>query len=221
MNQDKRATSRDNPRYIAMLVVLSLTAILSILVRHGKATPPRQPLDNFPYQVGAWRGMSLGKFPEEVMRVLQASDYLNRNYSLPDGNTVNLYIGYYEQQRAGESMHSPKNCLPGDGWEVLESRQVPLEIPALHKTIEVNHYVVEREQQKEFVLYWYDTHGRAFASEYEGKAILVWEGLKTGRTDGSLIRVMFHYTNSEQDAAKMAHTFASQVYPLLKDYLPE
>jgi EpsI family protein len=192
------------------------------MVRQGRAVPLRRSLAEFPFQVGNWKGIDLGRFPEEVLKVLQASDYLNRDYQdKSTGAYVNFYIGYYEQQRAGESMHSPKNCLPGSGWEVLESTRVPLEIPASHRTIEVNHYVVQNETSKSFVLYWYDTHGRAFASEYEGKGILVWEALKTGRTDGSLIRVLVPYNGTTQKAEAVASGFARQVYPLLKDYLPE
>ena len=214
---------RDNPRYIAMLILLTVAAIFSVLVRQGKAVPLRRSLAQFPYEIGDWKGIDLGRFPDEVLKVLQASDYLNRDYQDgKNGPRLNFYIGYYEQQRAGESMHSPKNCLPGNGWEVLESVQVPLDIPQLHKTIQVNHYVVQSETSKMFVLYWYDTHGRAFASEYQGKAILVWEALKTGRTDGSLIRVLVPFSSSSQrPAEEMATHFARQVYPMLKDYLPE
>jgi EpsI family protein len=214
--------TRGSPRYVAMLVLLSVAAIFSVLVRQGKAVPLRRSLAEFPYQVGNWKGLDRGRFPEEVLKVLQASDYLNRDYQDKNGTWLNFYIGYYEQQRAGESMHSPKNCLPGSGWEVLESTQVPMEIPQLHKTIQVNHYVVQNETSKSFVLYWYDTHGRAFASEYQGKAILVWEALKTGRTDGSLIRVLVPYNGSSQrPAEELATAFARQVYPQLRDYLPE
>ena len=213
--------TRGTPRYWTMLILLSVAAIFSVMVRHGRAVPLRRSLEQFPLQVGAWKGINRGRFPEEVLRVLQASDYLNRDYQEMNGGYVNFYIGYYEQQRAGESMHSPKNCLPGNGWEVLDSVQVPLEIPQSHKTIEVNHYLVQNETSKTFVLYWYDTHGRAFASEYKGKAILVWEALKTGRTDGSLIRIMVPYGGSAQKAEETANSFARQVYPMLKDYLPE
>jgi len=212
---------RDNPRYITMLILLSAAAVLSVMVRQGRAVPLRRSLDQFPFQVGTWKGIDEGRFPEEVLKVLKASDYLNRDYQDKTGANVNFYIGYYEQQRAGESMHSPKNCLPGAGWEVLESTTAPLEIPQLHKTIEVNHYVVQNETSKSFVLYWYDTHGRAFASEYKGKAILVWEALKTGRTDGSLIRVLVPSNGPTQKAEEVANGFARQIYPLLKDYLPE
>ena len=215
--------NRDNPRYILMLVLLSVAAIFSVLVRQGKAVPLRRSLAQFPYEIGTWKGLDLGRFPDEVLKVLQASDYLNRDYQDgKNGPPLNFYIGYYEQQRAGESMHSPKNCLPSNGFEVLESVQVPMEIPQLHKTIQVNHYVVQSETAKMFVLYWYDTHGRAFASEYQGKAILVWEALKTGRTDGSLIRVLVPYSGtSPRPAEEIATSFARQVYPMLKDYLPE
>ncbi len=208
-------------RYVFMLVLLSVAALFSIAVRRGRVVPLRRGLDQFPSQIGAWKGQDLGRFPEEIMKVLLASDYLSRDYKLPEGAGVNLYIGYYQQQRAGESMHSPKNCLPGSGWEVLDSRRVMMDIPKLHKQIEVNHYVVENDASKQFVIYWYDTHGRAFASEYEGKAILVWEALKTGRTDGALIRVLIPFSRDSSHAEKTATAFAVEMYPYLKDYLPE
>ena len=212
---------RANSHYVSMLVLLTAAALLSLAVRHGRVVPLRRGLDQFPLTIGQWKGHDLGKFPDEIMKVLQATDYLSRDYRLPSGEQVNLYIGYYAQQRAGESMHSPKNCLPGGGWEVLDSRRVMMDIPAAHKSIEVNHYVVENENAKQFVLYWYDTHGRAFASEYEGKAILVWEALKTGRTDGALIRVLIPFGNNQAAVEKTAHSFAVEMYPLLKEYLPE
>ena len=213
--------NRTHPRYVVMLVLLTATAVLSVMVRYGKAVPLRQSLDQFPLRVGSWYGTDLGRFPEEVMKVLRATDYLNREYTGLDGTRLNFYIGYYEQQRAGESMHSPKNCLPGAGWEVLESKRQTIAIPKAGKSIEVNFYTVQNESSKLLAVYWYDTHGRSFASEYQGKAILVWEAIQTGRTDGALIRIMLPSTRSESRARESAVSFAQEIYPLLKDYLPE
>lgn len=206
--------------YIVMLALLAGAATLSVMTSHGRVVPLRQSLEAFPMQIGDWTGQSLGEFPKGVLEILNVNDYLNRRYTRR-GDSVTLYVGYYQQQHAGEGIHSPKNCLPGGGWEVLESRRGPLEIPAVHKTIEVNHYIVENEQSKQLVLYWYDTHGRAFASEYVGKAILVWEALKTGRTDGALIRIMVPYTGSSAQPEALVNDFARSIYPLLKNYLPE
>ena len=124
-------------RYGFMLALLTGAALLSVLVRHGQAVPLRKGLGEFPLALGPWNGRELPPFSERVLNILKASDYLNRIY-VRDGDAVSFYIGYYEVQRAGESMHSPKNCLPGSGWEILESRRVPLELPALRKSIEVN-----------------------------------------------------------------------------------
>ena len=29
------------------------------------------------------------------------------------------FVSYYERQTQGKTIHSPRNCLPGAGWEVL------------------------------------------------------------------------------------------------------
>ncbi len=206
--------------YVFMLTLLTAAAALSLSANRGRAVPPRQSFDDFPQRIGDWTGESLGRFPESVMEILNVNDYVNRKYSYRDG-AVELYIGYYRQQRAGEGIHSPRNCLPGGGWEVLDSRQGLLEIPGAGKTIQVNHYVVQNEQSKQMVLYWYDAHGRSFSSEYEGKVLLVWDAIRTGRTDGALIRLMTPFTGPSAPAEARVDEFARTLYPLLKNYLPE
>src|SRR5262249_54096000 len=54
-----------------------------------------------------------------TMAQLKASSYLSRTY-VKRGMRADLFIAYYAQQRAGESMHSPKHCLPGAGWEIWD-----------------------------------------------------------------------------------------------------
>jgi len=215
--------NRGDGRFYSVLGLLAVAATISVAIRYGKAVPLKQDLRQFPLNVGNWRGAQAPDLPESVQQVLKATAYLSR-YFARDGDQAqaSLFVGYYGEQRAGESMHSPKNCLPGGGWEIMDSRRVPLEIPALKKTIEVNYYWLQHDQAKQFVLYWYDTHGRAFASEYEGKLILVWEALRTGKTDGALIRVVVPYSGPNSIGAEAAATdLARQVYPLLREYLPD
>lgn len=52
-----------------------------------------------------------------VLGQLKPTEYLSRTYQ-GHGFTLDLFIAYYASQRAGESMHSPKHCLPGAGWEI-------------------------------------------------------------------------------------------------------
>lgn len=210
-----------NARFYSVLGVLVVAAAFSVAIRYGQAVPLRKDLKEFPLNVGDWRGAPGADLSESVQQVLKATAYVSRVYGRERAR-ASLFVGYYDQQRAGESMHSPKNCLPGGGWEIMDSRRVPLEIPALNRTIEVNHYWIQDDQAKQFVLYWYDTHGRAFANEYQGKLILVWEALRTGKTDGALIRVVVPYRGpSSKEAEAAATDLAQKVYPLLREYLPD
>jgi len=213
--------NRGDARYYSVLALLAVAAMISVAIRYGKAVPLKKDLREFPLQVGTWRGVDGGDLPESVQQVLKATAYVSRYYGR-DAERASLFVGYYGEQRAGESMHSPKNCLPGGGWEVMDSRRVPMAIPAMNKTIEVNYYWLQKDQAKQLVLYWYDTHGRAFANEYEGKLILVWEALRTGKTDGALIRVVVPYVGASSAGAEATATdLARQAYPLLREYLPD
>ena len=50
-------------------------------------------------------------------RVAGMDEYVNRVYSKDSTQVFSLYVGYYTYQTQGKSIHSPRNCLPGAGWE--------------------------------------------------------------------------------------------------------
>lgn len=206
-------------RYLAMAATLAFAAVLSVMVQQGRATPLPLPLETFPSTIGDWQGESLGPFSDDVLRLLQVSNYMNRLYRRRE-DQVSLYIGYYDRQKAGVSFHSPKNCLPGSGWEVLESRRALLEMPGA-RSLPVNHYIVQKGSERMYVLYWYEIQGRAVANEYEGKALLVWDALRTGRSDGAMIRLMIPITTGTASPAGTLQEFAQATYPFLKKHLPQ
>jgi EpsI family protein len=204
--------------YGAMLALLVAGAILSVATNHVNGVPPRKDFALFPETIGGWHSKALPDFDERTQQLLGVTDYVNRVFR-KDGKEVFLYVGYYRSQRAGETIHSPKNCLPGNGYEVLYSQQASLEIPGARRTIPVNRYVLQKDQEQLLVLYWYETHGRVFAQEYLGKAILVWEAVKTGRTDGALVRIMAAGPTTQAETA--ASEFAKEAFPVLRTYLAD
>lgn len=84
-------------------------------------------------------------------------------------------------------MHSPKNCLPGNGWQVWEAGEVTVNVD--RKPTRINKYVVQKGSERMLVLYWYQTPHRVIASEYLGKVCLVWDSIARGHTAGSLVRL--------------------------------
>src|SRR5262249_5895980 len=100
---------------------------------------------------------------------------------------ADLFVAFYAQQRAGESMHSPKHCLPGAGWEIWN--YASMDIPVNGQIYKINKYSISREGVRSVVLYWYQSKGRIIASEYMGKVLLARDALMQDSTAASIVRV--------------------------------
>ncbi|HWG36436.1 MAG TPA: EpsI family protein [Terriglobales bacterium] len=203
-----------------MALVLVATFAIRARLRGSPIVPLRQPLDRFPAEVGVWHLHSQGSLTADVLDVLKADDYMVRDYATAGGDQAQLFVAYYRSQRAGESMHSPKNCLPGAGWEPILSDEIPL-ASAPPGTM-INRYVVENEGNRDLVLYWYQAQGRIIASEYWGKFYLVWDSMRDGRRDGAIVRVLAPMQTGEsiEQATTIAMSLANPSLPLLGRFLP-
>ena len=94
------------------------------LSRRVEIIPATKPLSAFPTifptvfptTTGEWRMSHEGAIEQDEKDVLRADDYLTREYRAPAGKSASLFLAYFRSQRAGQTPHSPKNCLPGSGW---------------------------------------------------------------------------------------------------------
>ena len=188
-------------------------------VGQAEPVPIRKPLEVFPYQLGPWRGENI-ELEERIIEAAGVDDHLSRIYATEEGWLAGLYIGYYGSQRKGDLIHSPKNCLPGAGWEPIRSGR--LSLTGLGGTpVTVNEYIIEKGLKRQLVLYWYHSRGRVVASEYMGKVFLVTDAITRNRTDGSLIRVVVPLRGEEEEARARAVEFAQAFFPFLNEFIPD
>jgi EpsI family protein len=134
---------------------------------------------------------------------------------------MELFVAYFPTQRTGSTIHSPKNCLPGSGWVPVESVQVPLRRPD-GTVVSVNRYVIQKGNNRQLVMYWYQAHERVVASEYWAKAYMVADAIRLNRTDGALVRVITPMMGSEGSSEAQARTgeFLQQLLPRLPEFIP-
>ena len=165
------------------------------------------PLASINPEIEGWRAIGDRDVPAPTLRALKATSYLSRRYA-KDGKNLDLFVAFYAQQRAGESMHSPKHCLPGAGWEIW--RLGSATVPAGGRRFEVNKYSIQNAGNRQVMFYWYQSKDRIIASEYLGKVLLARDTILTGRTAGSIVRIMLPDTPS---AADEGVAIASQVIP--------
>ena len=208
--------------FIAAAAIASVASLSAFTLppRAAEATPPHTSLVEFPNQIGEWRGQ---REPlERVYRdTLQLDDYLLSDYRSTSGPPVNIYVAFYESQRQGHSVHSPRSCLPGGGWVIRSFEQRTL--TADGRALPVNRALIELGNQRQVVYYWFQQRGRAVTNEYAVKWYIFWDALTRNRTDGALVRLVapvgpgMDVARADEQLTK----FASVVLPRLGTYIPD
>ncbi|MCB1631797.1 MAG: EpsI family protein, partial [Pseudomonadales bacterium] len=209
----------------ACLVLVTLFLPLS----WGLGARDEQPLAregfvHFPLIQGDWVGREVSIDPE-VLASLRLTDHFIADYRAPGvAEPVNFYVAFYGSQRKGASVHSPKSCIPGGGWEIQAFGQVSLPGVALAGgPLRVNRVLIQMGEQRQLVYYWFQQRGRSLTNEYLVKWYIFTDALFMNRTDGALVRV----TTPVPDGGDIAgadqrlERFVDEVYPLLQRYVPD
>jgi EpsI family protein len=154
--------------------------------------------------LAGFKGTS-GRLSDEEVKAVAVTNYLYRTYEPVVANSApafTVYIGYYDRQLQGRTIHSPKNCLPGAGWTTLSARTVPIALAS--GTVLVNEYVIQKENEQALVYYWYQGRGRVEANEYMVKWNLLRDAALQHRSEEALVRVMIPLKAGDSQAAASA-----------------
>jgi EpsI family protein len=215
-------TTTTSLRFVTAAVLMLATAIVLQARSRGEYVPSPPSLSSLPSQVDGWTSTD-ETLDQQTLDILGPGDFLVRDYenaSQPQP-WINLYLAYFPSQKAGDTIHSPNHCLPGAGWVPTSREIVNLKRPD-GSSFPVNRYVVSKTGERQLVLYWFQAHGRAVASEYWAKYYLVADSVRMNRSDGGLVRLMTPMLNGESaDAAearlmKLGYKFL----PLIDNYIP-
>jgi EpsI family protein len=206
---------------VSAILLLGLTAAFHT-VSHGEKIPMHRALASFPRTIGARQGQDVRIDPRFV-DTLKADDMLTRAYNGADLPTIWFYVAYFQSQRQGQTIHSPKNCLPGSGWTPVSNSRETIELND-GTAVNLNRFIVQNGLDRQLVLYWYESHGRTVASEYKARMDMVVDAIKLNRTDGALVRVSLPMEDNDPSGAvaeKTAREFVGQIHPMLKEYIPQ
>jgi EpsI family protein len=191
-------------RLVTVFLVIQ-TALLYSSIR-PEFIPASRSLSQVPRTLGSWTMVQEGIVDKETMDVLRAD--------------ASLFVAGFRTQRNGKSPHSPKNCMPGSGWTQLSSDDYTIDV-GLEAPIVVNRYVIVHGQEREMVLYWYQSRDRVVADEFKAKFWVVADAMRLNRTDTALVRVIVRIDNSDEAAAtRTGAEFVKAFFTTLRGYLP-
>jgi EpsI family protein len=211
-----------NLRFWTVVALLAGTALLLHSRANADRNPPSEPLSQLPGTIDGMTSIDQ-QLDQETLDVLGPGDFLSRIYSRgPNTVPVSLFIGYFPTQRTGVTIHSPKHCLPGAGW-VFESSQYLDLTDISGKPHRVGEYIIANGDARQFVIYWYQAHGRSVADEYMAKVYMAADAIRMNRTDGALVRVITPIVPGEglSPAKERGETFARQLAPMLPRFIPD
>jgi exosortase D (VPLPA-CTERM-specific) len=221
--KDDQGQLQPSPVNFGVAILLLLATAIWLQVRsHAEVLPPREPLSSMPQNLGGWVGQDYS-LDQQTLDILGPGEFLTRDYSNPGNGqtTAEIFIAYYASQRVAETPHSPDHCLFGAGF-VPSQRQI-VQLPGPNGSLfPANRYVVSRGGDRALVLYWFQAHGRAVASQYVSKYYLISDSLRMNRSDGALVRLIIPMYPKESPEAAQARlwNFGSQLIPLLDRYIP-
>ena len=204
-------------RFLVVYVLL-VAAGLYLGLHRDSGVPMKKPFDQFPVSVSQWRMTGQSSLSAEVLAVLKASDVLMRQYASAQGELVQLYVGYHDGGQGAGEIHSPKQCLPGNGWFELSSSRT--RIAAAGGELNLVRAVYQKGDSKELFLYWYQVRGESISEEYSLKVAEIANSILYRRRDAAFIRVSVPFAGDERQAAALGERFVADFYPTIRSFLP-
>jgi exosortase D (VPLPA-CTERM-specific) len=218
-----RHRSMPRPFFVASGVLVAFVVTALVLPRPAEVAPDRTSFVEFPMNLGAWTGHR-DSMDGIYLDQLKLDDYLLANYVNDNGKAINLYLSYYNSQRKGDAVHSPRACLPGGGWQLRDFDQRTLSKVRINgRPVRVNRTLIELGDQRQLVYYWFQQRGRVITNEFAVKWYLFWDAVTRHRTDGALVRLIVALppASSEAEADRQLTEFAGRIAPLLTQYVPD
>lgn len=212
------------PQLMSAIGILFLTSLVTATVdSREEVIPERSSFASFPMEFDGWKGRS-STIEKKFLDVLKLDDYLKINYRNKDGELVNFYSAYYDSQKAGVSAHSPRACIPGGGWKIVELKQKILDkVKSIDGPLPVNRLVIKKGDTTQLVYYWFRQRGRDITNEYAVKFYLLIDAISQNRSDGALVRLttMLGPDDKLEEGDRRLQELLGVTLPLLDEYVPD
>ena len=176
----------DRGRFVPAIILLAGSALL-LRARSQVAVPLERPLNAVLARLDGYE-VREQKISEDEQRAAGMTNYVARAYARDTLVAFTTLVSYYDRQTQGKTIHSPKNCLPGAGWEVVDASREGIDVDGQRQI--VNRYLLKKGASTALAYYWYQGRGRVTASEYQVKWNLLRDAALLGHTEEALVRIV-------------------------------
>ena len=201
----------------AVCVVILLMLAGSYIHFHTPSrTPLKMSLNLFPLQIGEWNGKEVPSFFTNY-REVGVDEELSRIYETSSGDSVRIYVGYFEYQKQAKELISYKTTELHNHATKIKVGMNP------RGYVEINKVIQKDGTINRLTLFWYNFNGRVVKDVYTAKFYTVWDAFTRGRTNGAVIILTTDFYEKDNVSAVFSKTedFVGKIYQLLGNYLPK
>jgi exosortase D (VPLPA-CTERM-specific) len=185
---------------------------------------PHVRFERFPTAFGLRQASPVSVDPVQL-KSMQLNDFLSVDFTDPrKTDRVNVWVAYYSSQKPGGSIHSPKACLSGSGWEMSDCQVVTLKnVIADNKELSLNRAIMKQGSRRQLTYFWYNVAGTLITNEYLVKWHIFWNKLTKHRSDGALIRLITTVGEGEAEDSADARLqrLMRELLPALSPHIPK
>ena len=192
----------------------------------GDIIPEREVFADMPDLIDGWQCGERGEMDAKTLANLGVTDYILCRYTdtgSEDKEYVDFYAGYHEVQQRSDSgrttiIHPPEHCLPGSGWDIIESEIIPIDFGIAG---EAKRVIIAKGAQRNLVYFWYQSRGHVIGTNIDRLFHMFWDRALLKRTDGALLRfTMPILRNNLDDADATFRRFAGSFMVDMPRWLP-
>ncbi|MEJ5250293.1 MAG: exosortase C-terminal domain/associated protein EpsI [Armatimonadota bacterium] len=209
------------PNYWVVIAMFLVAWGMVVYARQAEHRVVTFPIDTrqVPTSLAGFQMVQEQDLDDLSKQMLTPDAYIVRNYANEVGYPVNVLVIYGHQKN---TFHSPGYCLPGGGWAIQkkEVERVPVVAPdGREYEAEMNRFLLQKNEQKQVVLYCFVEGGRVTPSIFRHNWYLLQDRLLHRPAMGALLRIIVPVADNEQRAAEIARAFARELVPIVQHQL--
>lgn len=209
------------PNYWLVIAMFLVAWGMVVYARQAETRVITFPIDTkqVPASIAGFQLVQEQDLDDLSKRMLNPDAYIVRNYASKAGYPVNVLVIYGHQK---DTFHSPGYCLPGGGWAIQKKlvERMPVTAPDGRRyEAEMNRFLLQKNEQKQVVLYCFVEGGRVTPSIFRHNWYLLQDRLLHRPAMGALLRIIVPVADNEEGAAEIARAFARALVPIVQHQL--
>jgi len=212
----------NNIRVIILVLCFALTSFIIYQDSPSKVVSKKVSLNQALSDIKGWKRKGLSPLDKNIIEALKLDDYINQNYT-SDFGSIFLYIGHYFTSKNVGAAHDPLVCFPGQGWQLIDKQKGKLDLNHdADKTISYSMMTAKHGQQKELVVYWFQSYKETSPDTLSQKITTLWEKVLDHGEDNAFVRITTPIGNrSISECKETIFKFIRAFYPVFLNYIEE